>query len=58
MKVIEVSIKDILSCRGFPVFVVKSYEINAFTMGYHFYKTFWTPCIGEELCHGINKFNE
>ena len=39
METSKVSIKDILSCREFRIVVVKSYEIDAFIMGYHVYKT-------------------
>lgn len=39
MKAIEVSIKDTLNYREFPIVVVKCYEIDAFIMGYHVHKT-------------------
>ena len=33
------SIRDILSCEGFPIILIKLYEIDSFIMGYHVYKT-------------------
>ena len=44
-----ISIKDILSCEEFPIVLIRSYEINSFIMGYHVYKTNWTPVVGEKL---------
>ena len=50
MEATEVSIKNILRCREFPVVVVKPYTINAIFTGCDVYKTVWTPCIEEGLC--------
>ena len=47
MKVI--SIKDILSCEEFAIVLIRSYEIYSFIIGYHIYKTNWTPVVGEKL---------
>ena len=44
-----ISIKDILSCEEFPIVLIRSYEIDSFIMGYHVYKTNWTPVVGEKL---------
>ena len=44
-----ISIKDILSCEVFPIVLIVSYEIDSFIMGYHVYKTNWTPVVGEKL---------
>ena len=44
-----ISIKDILSCEEFPIVLMRSYEIESFIMGYHVYKTNWTPVVGEKL---------
>ena len=38
MEATEISVKDILSCREFPIVEVKSYEIDIFIIGYHMYK--------------------
>ena len=54
MEVTEVPINDILSCRKF---VVKSYEIDAFIIGYHVYKTAWTSGTREELCGVMESTN-
>ena len=32
-----------------PIVRRKSYAINAFVMGYHVYKKYWTPSIGDEI---------
>ena len=49
LKEIEViSIKDILSCEEFPVVLMRSYEIDSYIMGYHVYKTNWTPVVGSD----------
>ena len=50
MEATEVSIQNTLSCREFLVFVVKSYKLDIFIMGYHVYKTAWTHWIKVELC--------
>ena len=42
MEATEVSIQNTLSCREFLVFVVKSYKLDIFIIGYHVYKTVWT----------------
>ena len=42
-------VKDILSCAEFPIALIRSYEIDSFIMGYHGYKTNWTPVAGEKL---------
>ena len=44
-----ISIKDILSCEEFPIVLKRSYGIDSFIMGYHVYKTNWTPVVGEKL---------
>ena len=46
MEATEVSIKDILSYREFPIAVVKSCEKS---LSIPLYKTSWTSSIGEEL---------
>ena len=50
MEATEASIQNTLSCREFLVFVVKSYKLDTFIMGYHVYKTTWTHWIKVELC--------
>lgn len=49
MEAVEVKLEDILSCEEIPIVRLKSYEINAFVMGYHVYKNNWTPSVGDEL---------
>ena len=44
-----ISIKDILSCEEFPLVLKRLYGIDSFIMGYHVYKTNWTPVAGEKL---------
>ena len=44
-----ITIKDILSCEEFAIVLIRSYEIYSFIMGYHIYKTYWTPVVGEKL---------
>ena len=44
-----ISIKDILSCEEFAIVLIRSYKIYSFIMGYHIYKTNWTPAVGEKL---------
>ena len=39
MEATEVSIKNILRCREFPVVVVKPYKINAIFTGFDVHKT-------------------
>ena len=43
------SVMDILSREEFSIVLVRSYEIDSFIMGYHVYKTNWTPVVGEKL---------
>ena len=57
MEATEVPVNDILSCREFPIAVVKSYETDAFIIGYHVHKTAWTSCIREELCGVMESTN-
>ena len=57
MEATEVFIKGILSCREFPIVAVKSYQIDGFIMGYHVYKTAWTPCIKKVLCGVMESTN-
>ena len=49
MTVSEVSIENILNCSQLPVLLKKQYDIETFIMGFHVYKSSWTPCVGDEL---------
>ena len=44
-----ISTKDILNCEEFPIVLIRSYEIDSFAMGYHVYKTNWTPVVAEKV---------
>ena len=43
------SIENILCCDKLPIVLVKSYEMEAFVMGYHVYRETWKPFVGEKL---------
>ena len=43
------SIENILCCDKLPIVLVKSYQMEAFVMGYHVYKKTWKPFVGEKL---------
>ena len=49
MEAAEVKLEDILSCEEIPIVRLKSYEIDAFVIGYHVYKKNSTRSIGDEL---------
>lgn len=58
MEATAVSIKDVLSCREFPVVVVKYYTKDDFIMGYHVYNSLdFLDQRGVVWCHGNNEFN-
>lgn len=42
-------LKDIICCKELPIIRLLTYEINAFVMGYHVYKSNWTPSTGDEF---------
>ena len=44
-----VQIKEIMSRSTLPVLVLKSFGIKIFIMGYHAYKSIWTPAKDEQL---------
>ena len=44
-----ISIKHILSWEEFPIVLIRLYEIDPFIMGYHVYKTNWSPVVEEKL---------
>ena len=43
------SIENILCCDKLPIVLVKSYELEAFVMGYHVYRKTWKPFVGQKL---------
>ena len=49
---VKPKLEDILSCEEIPIIKLISYEINTFVMGYHVYKSNWTPSVGDEF-HGF-----
>ena len=49
MMAVEAKLEDILSCGEIPIVRLIQYEINAFVMGHHVYKSNWTPSGGDEL---------
>ena len=53
----NISIKDILSSEEFLVVLIRSHEIDSFIMGYHVYKTNWTPAVGENLTGAMESNN-
>ena len=40
---VEAKLENILSCEDIPIVRLIQYEINAFVMGHHVYKSNWTP---------------
>lgn len=49
---VKPKLEDVLSCEEIPIIKLISYEINTFVMGYHVYKSNWTPSVGDEF-HGF-----
>ena len=53
MDVMEVKqvkkLKDIICCMELPIIKLITYEIESFVMGYHVYKSNWTPSVGDEF---------
>ena len=53
MNVMEVKqvekLKDIICSMEIPIIKLITYEIESFVMGYHVYKSRWTPSIGDEF---------
>ena len=46
---VEAKLQDILSCEDISIVRLIQYEINAFVMGHHVYKSNWTPSVGDEF---------
>ena len=44
---VEAKLQDILSCEDISIVRLIQYEINAFVMGHHVYKSNWTPSVGD-----------
>lgn len=45
----EISNDKLVELNTLPTLLIKTYEFESFIMGYHVYKTIWTPFEGEEL---------
>ena len=50
----NIQIADIVSSNILPIVVLKIFEIEAFVMGYHVYKSIWIPTKDEHL-HAVRQ---
>ena len=54
----NIQITDIVSSNILPIVLLKSFEIEAFVMGYHVYKSIWIPTKDEHLHAVMQATNE